>query len=58
MIGPLAHVAGLPAEEALPALAPAACALALAARVMLARASGRLRRGRSERPTSPGEAPR
>ena len=55
MTGPLAHVGGLPAEETLPTLAPAACALALAARVMLARAGGRLLRRRSERPTSPSE---
>jgi hypothetical protein len=39
---PLAHVAGLPLEETLPTLAPAACALALAGRVALARLGRRL----------------
>jgi len=47
MTSPLAHIAGLPAEEALPTLAPAAWALALAVRLALARARGR--RGRRHR---------
>jgi hypothetical protein len=39
-----AHVAGLPVEETLPALLPAACALALAIRARLAQVGRRLRR--------------
>ena len=43
MTTPFAHIAGLPLEETLPALLPAACALALAARATLAQASQQLR---------------
>ena len=47
MTTPFAHVAGLPLEETLPALLPAALALALAARATHAQASQQLRRRRS-----------
>ena len=46
MTTPFAHAAGLPLEETLPALLPAALALALAARATLAQASQQLRRRR------------
>ena len=46
MTTPFAHVAGLPLEETLPALLSAACALALAARATLVRASRQLWRRR------------
>ena len=47
MTPPIAHVAGMPLEEAVPALVPAACAFALIARAALYQAGRWLRRGRS-----------
>jgi hypothetical protein len=46
MTTPFAHIAGLPLDETVPALLPAAGALALAARSTLAQASQQLRRRR------------
>ena len=67
---PFAHIAGMPVEETLPALLPAACALALAARATLARRAsssgaadptahqqGVPRRGRAHRRPTHGENP-
>ena len=44
MIPPLAHIAGLPIEESLPALVPAAGVLLLGARLAVTRIGGRLRK--------------
>jgi hypothetical protein len=44
MTAPLAHVGGVPVEEALPAILPAACALTLIFRAALSQVSQRLGR--------------
>jgi hypothetical protein len=49
MTPPLAHVAGMPVEETLPTLAPAAGALLLGARLAVTRIGRRLRKARPAR---------